>query len=261
MSGGGTQMSLIDKAIFKLVNGKRTVTSPIFVKKYERENQQLKELIELSNKVCSNKKKIIDRDISFLKEGLDGEQKVDYELKNSFIPMLCLHDIRIEYNDYVAQFDFIIITNKFIMVLETKKLNGDIEITSSGDFIRSLKSNSGKVFKKEGMYSPISQNERHVNILREVLVKEGLIRTLPIKSAVVLANPKTIVNKYKAPKSIQKNIYKYDQILNLLKRTNCNNKLNQFVFILKSLKLLMLHKLYLIVLRIDLRGFCIGVYV
>jgi len=43
--------------------------------------------------------------------------------------------------------------------------------------------------------------------------------------------------------------------------TNCNNKLNQFVFILKSLKLLMLHKLYLIVLRIDLRGFCIGVYV
>ena len=76
------------------------------------------------------------------------------------------------------------------MVLETKKLNGDIEITSSGDFIRSLKTNSGKVFKKEGMYSPISQNERHVNILREVLVKEGLIRTLSIKSVVVLANPK-----------------------------------------------------------------------
>jgi len=39
--------------------------------------------------------------------------------------------------------------------------------------------------------------------------------------------------------------------------TNCNNKLNQFVFILKSLKLLMLHKLYLIVLRIDLQGFYI----
>ena len=132
--------------------------------------------------------------------------------------MICLHDIRIEYNDYVAQFDFIIIHYKFIMVLEAKKLNGDIEITSGGDFIRSLKINSGKVFKKEGMYSPISQNERHVNILREILVKEGIIKTLPIKSAVVLANPKTIVNKNKAPRSIQNNIYKYDQITNLLKK-------------------------------------------
>jgi hypothetical protein len=228
-------MSLVDKAIFRLVNGKRTVTSPIFVKKFEKENQQLKDLIELSNKVNSNKKKLIDRDIAFLKQGLDGEGKVDYELKNSFISMLCLHDIRIEYNDYVAQFDFIIITKKFIMVLETKKLNGDIEITRSGDFIRSLKSNSGKVFKKEGMYSPISQNERHVNILREVLVKERVIKTLPIKSAVVLANPKTIVNKNKAPKSIQNNIYRYDQVANLLKKElnddkNIKNMLEKYMY-------------------------------
>jgi len=55
------------------------------------------------------------------------------------------------------------------------------------------------------------------------------------------------------------NIKINNEIFNKL--TNCNNKLNQFVFILKSLELLMLHKLYLIVLRIDLRGFCIGVYV
>ena len=33
--------------------------------------------------------------------------------------MLCFHDIRLEYNDYVAQFDFIVITTKFIYLLET----------------------------------------------------------------------------------------------------------------------------------------------
>lgn len=228
-------MSLIEKAIIGLLNGKRTVTSPIFMKEFDKENQQLKDLIELSNKVNSNKKELIDFDIILLKQGLDGEQNVNYELKNSFIPMLCLHDIRIEYNDYVAQYDFIIITNKFIMVLEAKKLNGDIEITASGDFIRSLKTNTGKVFKKEGMYSPISQNERHVNILREVLVKERVIKTLPIKSAVVLANPKTIVNKTKAPKSIQNNIYKYDQLTNLLKKElnddkNTKNMLEKYMY-------------------------------
>jgi len=41
---------------------------------------------------------LIDRDIVLLKYGLDGENNVSYELKNSFIPMLCLHDIRLQAN-------------------------------------------------------------------------------------------------------------------------------------------------------------------
>ena len=195
-------MSLLDKAFYSLLNGKKTITSPIFIKEFTKESQQLKDLMNLANKITSNKKKLIDKDIALLKYGIAGEQNVYYELKNSFIPMLCFHDIRLEYNDYVAQFDFIVITTKFIYVLETKKLSGDIEVNSDGDFIRIFKNNNGKVIKKEGMYSPVSQNERHVNILREILLKEGMIKTLPIKSAVVIANPKTIVKKEKAPKEI-----------------------------------------------------------
>lgn len=219
-------MSFLEKAVYSVINGKRTITSPIFVKDFERNNQQLLDLIELSKKVTSSKKEFIDRDIAFLKRGIEGEQNVYFELKNSFIPMLCLHDIRLEYQDYVAQLDFIIITNKFIYVLETKKLNGDIEITPDGDFIRTIKNNEGKFIKKEGMYSPISQNQRHVNILKEMLTNNGLIKTMPVKSAVVIANPKTIINKYKAPKSVQYNLYKYDQIANLLKR-EINNPKNE----------------------------------
>ena len=228
-------MSLIDKALDKLIHGKRTITSPIFIKDFVKENQQLKDLIELAYTVNSNKKKLIDKDIKLLKYGMDGEQNVYYELKNSFIPMLCLHDIRLEYKDYVAQFDFILITNKFIYLLESKKLSGDIEVTSDGDFIRIMKNSYGKVVKKEGMYSPIAQNERHVNILKEILIKEGMIKTLPIKSAVIIANPKAIVMKQKAPKDIQKNIYKYDQITNLLKKelndkTNEKNMLEKYMY-------------------------------
>lgn len=217
-------MSLIEKALDAMIFGKKTITSPIFLKDFEKENQQLKDLIELSKKVPADKKEYIDRDIAYLKQGLDGEQNVCYELKNSFVPMLCLHDIRLEYNDYVAQLDFVVITNKFIYVLETKKLNGDIEITADGDFIRIFKTNGGKIIKKEGIYSPISQNERHINILREMLVKAGLIKVLPVKSAVIIANPKTIINKTKCPKSIQNSLYKYDQIANLLKRELSDKK-------------------------------------
>lgn len=227
-------MSLVEKALFRLMNGKKEITEPIFLKEFEKENDQLKDLIELSKKVDLSKKELIEKDILYLKHGLNGENNVYYELKNSFIPMLCLHDIRLEYNDYVAQFDFIIITNKFIMVLETKKLNGDIEITSEGDFIRTFKDRNGKIFKREGMYSPISQNERHVNILKEVLTKEGIIKYTPIKSAVVIANPKTIVNKYKAPKNTQNSIFKYDQIVNLIKK-EINDKNNDRNLLEKSI--------------------------
>ncbi|WP_071394237.1 HRDC domain-containing protein [Bacillus tuaregi] len=210
-------MSLFDKAFYHVFNGKRTITGPIFKKDFEKENKHLRELTALLHTVVSNKRKYIERDIALLKYGLEGEKNLYYELKNSFIPMLCLHDIRLEYKDYVAQFDFILITNKFIYVLESKKLSGDIEINADGDFIRIIKNSNGKVVKKEGMYSPISQNERHVNILREILINEGVIKTLPIKSAVVIANPTTIVNKQKAPIHVQGNIYKYDQVNTLLK--------------------------------------------
>jgi hypothetical protein len=101
------------------------------------------------NSANTDKKEIIERDILLLKHGLSGEQNVHYELKNSFIPMLCLHDVRIEYLDYTAQLDFVLITRKFICVLETKTLSGDIEITNGGDFIRLIKGHSGRIFKKK----------------------------------------------------------------------------------------------------------------
>ncbi len=132
--------------------------------------------------------------------------------------MLCLHDIRLQSEDYIAQFDFILITYKFIYVLETKRLNGDVEINVDGDFIRTIKSYAGKTIKKEGMYSPITQNERHVKILKDILIREKIIKAIPIKSAVIIANPKTIMKKTKCPKVIQNLIYKYDQLTTLLNK-------------------------------------------
>ncbi|NFJ59599.1 NERD domain-containing protein [Clostridium botulinum] len=190
----GNRVSLLEKGLYRVFNGKRTINSTIFLKEFEKENTQLKELIELSKKVSGECKEKIDKDILLLKEGLKGEQNVYFQIKNSFIPMLALHDIRLEYEEYTAQFDFILITKKCIYVLETKKLSGNIEINEDGDFIRTIRTKQGK-FYKEGMESPITQNERHINILKEILRKENLVNNFPIKSLVVIANPKTIIKK------------------------------------------------------------------
>lgn len=127
-------MSIFDKLL-----NKRLINSPIFLKEFEDNNKRLQDLNDLLEKVNDAKKNLISRDIFFIKQELYGEKNVYNELKNSFIPMLAVHDIRLEFNDYVAQYDFILITAKCIFVLKTKQLNGDIDITEDGDFVRIIK--------------------------------------------------------------------------------------------------------------------------
>lgn len=219
-------MGIFNKAANSLLSNFTTITEPVFLKEFTSENSQLKDLIELSSKLKdSDKKDLVERDILYLRAGISGEKNVYYEIKNSFIPLICLHDIRLEFKDYVAQFDFIVITNKFICVIETKKLFGNISINKDGDFIRIISNKKGRTFK-EGMYSPISQNERHVRILQEFLISHSIIKEMPLKSLVIMANDKTIIDKKGCPAHISKAIYKYDQITTYLKN-NINDKTNK----------------------------------
>ncbi|WP_280771830.1 NERD domain-containing protein [Salipaludibacillus daqingensis] len=154
--------------------------------------------------------------MKLFKIGLIGESNVNYELKNSMLPMICLHDVRLQVEDYTAQFDFIVVTHSVIYVIETKKLYGDIEVNDSGEFIRKINNKYGKVVKREGMYSPVTQSERHCRILKKMLTDQGFIKKTPVKPIVVLANPKSIIDKKRAPKAVQDLIIKSDQLVNYL---------------------------------------------
>lgn len=135
-----------------------------------------------------------------------------FELKNSSVPMMILHDVYLEFDDYQAQMDFVIVTSKFILVLEVKKLFGDILVTDKGEFQRVIRKNN-RVVNKEGMYSPIDQVERHVTILERFLKSKGIIKKCPIRYAVTFANPKTILEISKnAPSHIQDCVIRHDQI-------------------------------------------------
>lgn len=191
----------------------KSITDPIFIKDFDEKNSMICELEKL--KETTNDEDVlerINRDIIYLKTGLIGEKNVYYELKNSFLPIVCFHDLYIQHEDYEAQIDFLIITNKFICILETKKLSGDIVVNNSGDFIRQIKSSKGKIIKKEGIYSPITQNERHVRIVKDLLIKNNIIKNCPVISMVVMANPKNIINTRYAPQNVKNQLTKYDQI-------------------------------------------------
>ncbi|MDD3225217.1 MAG: HRDC domain-containing protein [Clostridium sp.] len=104
---------------------------------------------------------------------------------------------------------------------------GDIEITNNGDFIKHFKGPNGKTYKKEGMYSPIVQNERHVEIIRDILKAEKYFGKSDfgiIKHVVNISNPRTVINSRYAKKEIKKHIIKHDQLIIRMKELHNANK-------------------------------------
>lgn len=194
------------------------IRNAIFLKEDHSYENHIANLHAIYDQVSSEKKEWIDRDLQLLTYGKFGEDSVAYELKNSFIPMIVLHGLTICYGDLKAQIDYLIITRKFNLVLECKNLFGNIQIDSNGNFIRTIDYKGFR--KKEGIYSPITQLERHMDILKNIRkdTRNNLLtRSLfeigfknNYKSLVVLANPKTVINTRYAKKEIKNKIIRCD---------------------------------------------------
>jgi len=204
-----------------------TLKGPSFIKEFNEDNKQLNELEELlkvaSEEVCKD----IKKDMKLISYGMIGEKNIAYELSNSHMPILILHDLFIEYNGLKAQVDYVVIDQKFILVIECKNMVGDIEITNNGDFIRHFKGANGRVYKKEGMYSPIVQNERHTDLIKDILINERHLKKTNyemIKHIVTVANPKAVINNKYAKAEIKKKIIKHEQLINKMKELHEENK-------------------------------------
>lgn len=137
----------------------------IILKESNSAEEHLAKLEELLPRATGKVKENIQKEIILTKAGIDGEKKVLYELKNSNMDLVVLQDICIRAKDgREAQIDFVIVTSKLMILLECKNLVGNIEIDSKGNFIRTIQ--YGKRYWKEGIYSPITQNERHMEVLK-----------------------------------------------------------------------------------------------
>ena len=95
-------------------------------------------------------------------------------------------------------------------------------------FIRTV--TYGRSTKKEGIYSPITQNKRHLELLKQIRSAQKtniVLKTLFEKyfydnycSVVVLANPKTIVTDRYAPKAVKSQVIRADQLIEHIKKVN-----------------------------------------
>jgi len=209
----------------KPVKKELSFSEPIFVKENLSLPRQIKQLETLKDLVIPDQVSEIEQDIKKLSSGLTGEKNVAYELKNSYLPLLILQDIYLKNDDANAQIDFIVIASFGIFVIECKNLFGNLEINNNGDFIRTIEYNGKK--KKEGIYSPITQNERHLELIKLLLMskQKGFIsKRIAQKSfdtmfipLVVLANPKTVVYDRYAKKEIKNKVIRADKLIQYIK--------------------------------------------
>ncbi len=205
----------------------------VFLKEDSDTDKYIAKLIDLQKKATGNIRDKIDLEIKLANIGQFGEKNIAFELKNSGIPMYILHDIYLEVDDLTAQIDYIVVTEKIIFVLECKNLIGDITIDKDGNFIRDYQLGKRKI--REGIYSPITQNARHLELLRQIrrTSKNNIISKFLFdkyfddnyKSLVVLANPKTIINDRYAKKEIKDMIIRADQLIKYIKDANTRSDL------------------------------------
>lgn len=118
-----------------------------------------------------------------VQQGLVGEFYVDRQWDDMRLhePYFLLHDFQTPSH----QIDTIFLCNKFLLILEIKNIVGYIEIDSTThQFTRKLK--DGTV---QGFRNPLNQAQRHQRMLAQC------IPMLPILYVVVLAHPKTVIER------------------------------------------------------------------
>ena len=205
---------------------------PVFLKESSDAEVQLEKLKALEPLLNTEGQNVIKQDIKCLEYGIVGEKNIEFELKNSHMPIYILHDIYLKDGDLSAQIDYLVFTKKICFVIECKNLYGDIEINSSGDFIRTIEFGGRK--KKEGIYSPITQNQRHLELMKKIKTdnKNNILTKYMAgryfedfnKSVVVLANPKTVLNAKYAKKEVKEKVIRADQLVKYIKEVYENSK-------------------------------------
>ncbi len=203
---------------------------PVILKEDSDAEQFVANMTDLSSRASGALKKEIDQQIRVANAGLAGEKNILFELKNSGIDMYVLHDIYLESGDKGAQIDFLVITRKRFYVLECKNLIGNITVGNDGAFIREFELGGRKI--REGIYSPITQNERHRLVIKELRAQEKnlLMKYFFEKNfeknyipLVVLANPKTVVNMKYATKEVKSKIIRADQLIETIRQMNAES--------------------------------------
>ncbi|HEO8419419.1 TPA: NERD domain-containing protein [Yersinia enterocolitica] len=127
-------------------------------------------------------------DLRKLLAGFRGEKEMKYYLQ--FLPekdCLIIHNLRLYDGKTYFQIDYLILTQRFALILECKNYYGEVHFDSNfNQLIRKVDE------KEEGFSDPISQAKRHQRQLQTYFKLHNL-PPIPIEFLVIFSNPSTII--------------------------------------------------------------------
>ena len=134
--------------------------------------------------------------VKLARYGIEGEDRVNYQLINSDLPLVCLSDVRIQEEFGSAQADFIIISKNKVFIVEVKNLYGSVKVTNDKELIRVIPRLTH--IEEEGIGNPFVQVERQCKIFKRLFDDNDF--SFNIEPLIVMGNPRTAViflgNKY-----------------------------------------------------------------
>lgn len=126
--------------------------------------EQLEKLREGSDEETKPR---IERELRMLRAGAKGEEEAAYLINFHYASSdktAVVHDLRIEVGGRVAQIDHLLIHRTLnVFVLESKHFHAGVKVSDDGEFL--MWNQYRRAY--EGMASPLEQNERHIEVLKE----------------------------------------------------------------------------------------------
>ena len=156
--------------------------------------------------------------------GLQGEERVAFELNKIKDEGIFLYNVRLLFNGEKVQIDFVVIYNKKIYLIEVKNLYGNLVINEDGSVERHIyKDNTIHI---SGMNNPFLQLSYQKEIIRKIIKDKY---NYDIETMLVMANDKMVIKNY----SSYKNVYKYDELIGKIKQEN-SFELNEDDYVLAN---------------------------
>lgn len=125
----------------------------------------------------------VEEELWAMRVGAKGEKEAAYHIDFGWKDgesSVVIHDLRLEHNGRVAQFDHMILHRTLhFHVMESKAFGREVRISDTGEWETSTK------FGWRGTPSPVEQNRRHIDVLKsfidaQALAPKRLGITLPI---------------------------------------------------------------------------------
>ena len=208
--------------------GYKVIKEPEFTKDFNFEQSlHSNELLSLMDYATKDSRAKIEKELFVVKNSFFSERNVYNEIKKSRLPLVCLHDIRLEHRGLDIQFDFIVIASEFILMIETKPFFGDVTINFKGEITRVYPFKDNKI--KESISSQIAKTDRNIKFLERFLRDNKLVKDLPIYAIAVIGSDESRLKSQFAKSTIKKLFIRYTDLIEKMNeyiKKNQNSKLS-----------------------------------